>query len=847
MKLKEYAEQLGVDYKKLRQILIETLGLDPKKIKASTKVTEDLKQTIDLLVEALKAAPPPAPAEEKKEAVEEKPQPVEVKEEKPAEEKKEEEEKTLTEEERRRRELMELLEKSREALLEKLRFEEEEEEEEERRYLLAEPYEVVDEKKREEIKKKAEELKKLDEFSLLKKLQALTKDLLPEEERAGEAKPSEEMKDKKQKKKKEKEKKKPMPGEKRKEFMERQKMEQKVQQKQQPKKPARPPKRKKEEEDLKIVQIPEVITVRELAELLDVSPNEIIAELMKRGILATINHTIDPQVAVEIAEQFGYLAEVKTAEEEVEELVEAEQEESPEELEERPPVVVVMGHVDHGKTSLLDRIRKTDVARREKGGITQHIGASQVELPSGKKITFLDTPGHEAFTTLRARGAKVADIAVLVVAADDGVMPQTVEAINHAKDAGIPIIVAVNKIDLPQANPEKVLRELSEHGLIPEDWGGDTPVVRVSAKTGEGIDELLEMITLVAELEELRANPKGKTKAVIIETKLDPKRGPVATAIVQNGTLRVGDIFVAGATHGRVRAMIDDKGRRLREAPPGTPVEILGFEELPEPGDTLIVVPDERTAKQLAEQRKRQKEQEKLKGTALRLEEIYEKIQSGELKELKIVLKADAIGSIEALKKALEELSTDKVKVSIIHSGVGAISESDIMLAKASGAIVIGFNTRPNPAARRLLEEEKVDVRTYGVIYDAVEDVKKALEGLLEPEKVEEVIGQAEVRATFKIKKVGTVAGCYVIDGKLVRGAKARLIREGVVVYDGEIESLKRFKEDVKEVPKGYECGVKLKDFNDVKVGDIIECYEIRFVKPKLEFDKKEPQKGSSQ
>ncbi len=840
MKLKEYAEQLGVDYKKLRQILIETLGLDPKKVKATTKVTEDLKQTIDLLVEALKAPPPP-PEEEKKEKTKTEEKAKEVKSETEGEKK--EEEKELTEEERRRRELMELIEKSREALLEKLRLEEEEEEEEERRYLLAEPYETIDEKKREEIKKKAEELKKLDELSLLKKLQALTKDLLPEEARvAEEEKKKEEMKDKKQKKKKEK--KKPMPGERRKEFVERQKMEQKVQ-KQQPKKPSRPPKKKKEEEELKIIQIPEVITVRELAELLDVSPTEIIAELMKRGILATINHTIDPQVAVEIAEKFGYLAEVKTAEEEVEELVEAEQEENPEELEERPPIVVVMGHVDHGKTSLLDRIRKTDVARREKGGITQHIGASQVELPSGKKITFLDTPGHEAFTTLRARGAKVADIAVLVVAADDGVMPQTIEAINHAKDAGIPIIVAVNKIDLPQANPERVLRELSEQGLIPEEWGGDTPVVRVSAKTGEGIEELLEMITLVAELEELKANPKGKTKAVIIETKLDPKRGPVATAIVQNGTLKVGDIFVAGATHGRVRAMIDDKGRRLKEAPPGTPVEILGFEELPEPGDILIVVPDERTAKQLAEQRKRQKEQEKLKGTALRLEEIYEKIQSGELKELKIVLKADTIGSIEALKKALEELSTDKVKVSIIHAGVGAISESDIMLAKASGAIVIGFNTRPNPAARRLLEEEKVDVRTYGVIYDAVEDVKKALEGLLEPEKVEEVIGQAEVRATFKIKKVGTVAGCYVLDGKLVRGAKARLIREGVVIYDGEIEGLKRFKEDVKEVPKGFECGVKLKDFNDIKVGDIIECYEIKFVKPKLDFDKKEPQKGS--
>lgn len=831
MKLKEYAEQLGIDYKELRKILKENFGLS---VRANTKVTEDLKQTIDLIVDALKA-PPPMEQEEKEEVSAQK----EVKEEKKEEVKKGEGQEELTEEERRQRELMELLEKSKEVLLEKLKMEEEEETEE-RRYLLAEPYTQIDEKKKEEIKKKAEELKKLNERELLQKLQSLTRDLVSHEQREEKEEHKEEMKDKKTKKKKEK--RKPLPGERRKEFMERRKMEDKVKREQVKKQQSKPPKKKKEEEEVKILQIPEVITVRELAQLLGVSPNEIIAQLMKKGILATINHTIDPQVAVEIAENFGFLAEIKSAEEQVEELVEEEVEESPENLVERPPVVVVMGHVDHGKTSLLDRIRKTDVARREKGGITQHIGASQVELGTGKKITFLDTPGHEAFTTLRARGAKVADIAVLVVAADDGVMPQTVEAINHAKDAEIPIIVAVNKIDLPQANPDKVLRELSEHGLIPEEWGGDTPVVRVSAKTGEGIEELLEMITLVAELEELKANPKGKTKAVIIETKLDPKRGPVATAIVQNGTLKVGDIFVAGSTYGRVRAMVDDKGRRLKEAPPGTPVELLGFEELPEPGDILIVVSDEKTARLLAEQRKRQKEQEKLKGTALKLEEIYEKIQKGELKELKIVLKADTIGSIEALKKALEELSTDKVKVFIIHSGVGAISESDIMLAKASGAIVIGFNTRPNPAARRLLEEEKVDVRTYGIIYDAVEDVKKALEGLLEPQKVEEALGQAEVRATFKIKKVGTVAGCYVLEGKLVRGAKARLVREGVVIYEGEIEGLKRFKEDVKEVPKGFECGVKLKDFNDIKVGDIIECYEIKFIKPSLEGNQSKKQ-----
>ena len=842
-KIKEYIEKQGEDYKVIKEILKEQFGI---KIRANQKLTEDLKQTIDLIIAALKT--PQTQEEEVKESPQKETYQEEKEQEMPTETKEEKTQQTA-EEEKRKQELLEVLRKSQEALLEKLKSEEEEEEEEERRYLLAEPYEVLDEEKIAERKRKAEELKKLDKKELLKRLKSITKDLLPEtveleeeEEEIQKNKKKEEMKEKRFHKKK----KRPFPGERRKEFVEQQEREEKLAREQQLQekkkiKKAIPKKKKKEEEEkeeLKIIQIPEVITVRELAELLDVSPTEIIAKLMQRGILATINHTIDPQVAVELAEEFGYLAEIKTLQEEVEELEKAEKEEKPEELVERPPVVVVMGHVDHGKTSLLDRIRKTDVARKEKGGITQHIGASQVELPNGKKITFLDTPGHEAFTTLRARGAKVADIAVLVVAADDGVMPQTIEAINHAKEAKIPIIVAINKIDLPQADPNRVLRELSEHGIVPEDWGGDTPVVLVSAKTGQGIEELLEMITLVAELEELKANPKGRTKAVIIETKLDPKRGPVATAIVQNGTLKVGDIFVAGATYGRVRAMIDDKGRRVKEAPPSTPVEILGFEELPEPGDILIVVDDEKKAKTLAEQRKRQKEQEKLKSTALKLEEVFEKIQSGELKELKLIIKADTIGSVEALKKALEELSTDKVKVSIIHSGVGAISESDIMLAKASNAIIIGFNTRPNPAARKLLEEEKVDVRTYGVIYDAVEDVKKALEGLLEPEKVEEVLGQAEVRATFKIKKVGTVAGCYVLEGKLVRGEKARLVREGVVIYEGEIESLKRYKEDVKEVPKGYECGVKLKDFNDIKKGDIIECYTIKYIKPTLENKK---------
>lgn len=591
-------------------------------------------------------------------------------------------------------------------------------------------------------------------------------------------------------------------------------------------------KKRKKEEEIKIIQIPEIITVRELAELLDVPANKVIAELMKRGVLATINQPVLPEVAVEVAESFGYLAEVKKEEIE-EEIIEEQEEVREEELEPRPPIVVVMGHVDHGKTTLLDRIRNTNVAEREKGGITQHIGASQVVLPDGRKITFLDTPGHEAFTTLRARGAKVTDIAILVVAADDGVMPQTIEAINHAKAFDVPIIVAVNKIDKPNADPMKVRRELSEHGLIPEEWGGDTVFVDISAKTGQNVDQLLEMVLLLADILELKANPNKKARGTIIESKLDRKRGPVATVIVEDGTLKIGDHFVAGTTYGRVRAMFDDKGRQIKEAPPSTPVEVLGFEELPEAGDELVVVEDEKTAREIAEKKKEKREREE-KLQTIRLEDIYKKIQSGETKELRIVLKVDTMGSLEALKKSLEELSNEKVQVKIIHGAVGGITENDIMLAKASGAIVIGFNTRPDPKARELMEKEKVDVKLYGIIYEAIEDVKKALVGLLEPIKKEEILGMAEVRATFKIKKVGTVAGCYVLNGKLVRGAKARLIRQGVVIYDGEIESLKRFKDDVQEVSAGYECGVKLKDYNDVKVGDQIECYEIKYEKPTL-------------
>ncbi len=588
-----------------------------------------------------------------------------------------------------------------------------------------------------------------------------------------------------------------------------------------------------QEEELKIAIIPEVITVRELADLLGLPVNQIMADLLKKGILATVNQTIDPEVALQIAEEHGFLAEIQKEGEEVsiiEELPEEEkkkligEEEEEGELVERPPVVTVMGHVDHGKTTLLDTIRKTDVAAREKGGITQHIGAYKIKLPNGKEITFLDTPGHEAFTTLRARGSKVADIAVLVVAADDGVKPQTIEAINHAKNAGVPIIVAINKIDKPGADPERVKRELSQYGLIPEEWGGDTIMVPVSAKTGQNIEELLENILLVAEILELKANPNKPAVGTVIESKLDPKRGPVATVLIENGTLHVGDYFVAGYTWGKVRAMLDERGNQLKEAGPGTPVEVLGFNEVPNAGDKFLVKKSEREARQLAELRKQKREEELLaKRTRMHLENL------AGAKEVNIILKADVQGSLEALIKAIEELSEkfEDVKINIIHSGIGAITESDVMLAAASNAIIIGFNVRPDAAARKAAEEENVDIKIYGIIYDVLDDLEKALKGMLEPVEREVLLGTCEVKQIFRVKGVGTVAGCIVTDGVIRRNAKARLVRDGVVIYDGEINSLKRFKEDVKEVAKGYECGLTLKDFNDIKPGDIIEAYEI--------------------
>jgi translation initiation factor IF-2 len=588
-------------------------------------------------------------------------------------------------------------------------------------------------------------------------------------------------------------------------------------------------KKEEQEEEIKIVQIPEIITVRELAELLRVPPNVVMAELLKKGVLATINQTVPSEVALQVAEALGFLAEVKKEEEVLEE-------ETPDHWEKlpRPPIVVVMGHVDHGKTTLLDAIRKTNVAQREKGGITQHIGASVVQLPDGRKITFLDTPGHEAFTSLRARGSQVTDIAVLVVAADDGVMPQTVEAINHAKAFNVPIIVAVNKIDKPSADPQRVRRELSELGLIPEEWGGDTIFVDVSAKTGQNVESLLEYILLMAELLELKARVEGPAKGTVIESKLDKQKGPTATLLVQEGTLRVGDPVVAGTTYGKIRAMFDDKGRKLNSAGPSTPVEVLGFEELPMAGDTFMVVEDEKKARQIAEIRKQKKEQQEKLSKGFMLEEVFKKIEEGELKELKLILKTDTVGSLEALKKALTELSTPEVSVRVLHGAVGGITENDVMLAKASQAIIIGFNTRPDLKAKETAEREKVDIKLYSIIYEAIEDVKNALRGMLKPVQKEVVLGSAEVRATFKIKGVGTVAGCYVLDGKMVRNANARLIRDGVVIYTGKIESLKRFKEDVQEVARGFECGIKLKDYNDVKVGDVIECYEVRLEKPSL-------------
>jgi len=589
----------------------------------------------------------------------------------------------------------------------------------------------------------------------------------------------------------------------------------------------------KKKADKNSINIGGTISVEMLAKKIGVKATEIIKKLMDFGIIATINQEIDADTAAIIGEEFG--VEVKVEKEDVsqkDKFALDTLEGKSENLEERPPVVTVMGHVDHGKTTLLDAIRHTKVTEQEAGGITQHIGAYQVDV-EGKHITFIDTPGHEAFTTMRARGAQATDIAVLVVAADDGVMPQTVEAINHAKAAEIPIIVAINKIDKPNAAPDRVKQQLTEYGLIPEEWGGQTVCVEISALKGEGIDQLLEMILLVAELEELKADPHGPATGIVIESQLDKGRGPVATVIVQNGTLRVGDSVFVGTTFGRVRSMTNDKGQRLKEAGPSTPVQVQGFSEVPQAGEKFYVV-DDKTAKLLSEQKKEEQRERKLQQAKISVGDLFKKLDKGEKKELEIVLKADVQGSLEALKNAVEKIDNDEVEIKIIHSGVGAVNETDIMLAAASNAIVVGFNVTPDTNAKKTAENEGVEIRLYRVIYDAIEDLTSLINGMLEPELKEKYLGRAEVRATFKVPKVGTIAGSYVIDGKIKNKSKVRIIRDGIVIYEGNIASLKRFKDDVKEVEQGYECGIGIENFNDVKVGDILKAYIIEEVSRQL-------------
>jgi translation initiation factor IF-2 len=587
---------------------------------------------------------------------------------------------------------------------------------------------------------------------------------------------------------------------------------------------------KKEKELPKKITFEGSLTVGELAKKLGREPSEIIKKLFMLGVMATINQDLDKDAIELICSDYGVEVEEKVVIDETNfesiEIVD-----DPKDLVERPPVVTIMGHVDHGKTTLLDSIRHSKVTEQEAGGITQHIGAYQVTV-NGKKITFLDTPGHEAFTTMRARGAQVTDIVVLVVAADDGVMPQTVEAINHAKAANVPIIVAINKMDKPDANPDRVMQELMEYNLVPEEWGGDTIFCKLSAKTGEGIDNLLEMILLVSEMEELKANPNRRATGTVIEAKLDKGRGPVATLLIQAGTLHVGDPIVVGCTYGRVRAMVNDTGRRVKEAGPSTPVEITGLHEVPQAGDRFMVFEDEKKARQIGEARaqKQLMEQRSVK-TRVSLDDLFEQIKQGEMKELNIIVKADVQGSVEALVSALQKIEVEGVRVKIIHAAVGAITESDILLATTSNAIVIGFNVRPDTNAKRAAETEKVDIRLHRIIYKVIEEIEAAMKGMLDPEYEEKVIGQAEVRQTFKVSKVGTIAGCYVTDGKITRDSKVRLIRQGIVVYEGEIDSLKRFKDDVKEVMQGYECGITIKNFNDIKEGDIIEAYIMQEVK----------------
>lgn len=593
---------------------------------------------------------------------------------------------------------------------------------------------------------------------------------------------------------------------------------------------ARPVKPKKELPEK--IEFTNSMTVGQLADELGKETAEIIKKLMMLGVMATINQELDKDTVELIASEYGVPVEEVIILEETE-LEKYEVEDKEEDMQVRPPVVTIMGHVDHGKTTLLDSIRKTKVVEGEAGGITQHIGAYQIE-ENGKKITFLDTPGHAAFTTMRARGAEVTDTTILVVAADDGVMPQTIEAINHAKAAEVPIIVAVNKIDKPTANPDRVMQELTEHGLVPEAWGGETIFVPLSAKTGEGIDELIEMILLVSEVAELKANPNRAAKGTVIEAELDKGRGSVATLLVQTGTLHVGDPIVVGNTFGRVRAMVNDIGRRVKTAGPSTPVEITGLNDVPNAGDQFLVFKDEKTARQVGEARaSKQLDEQRSDKAKLSLDDLFEQIKQGEVKDINLIVKADVQGSAEALTAALQKIEVEGVKVKIIHTGVGAITESDIILASASNAIVIGFNVRPDGNAKSTADTENVDIRLHRIIYKVIDEIEAAMKGMLDPEYEEKVIGQVEVRQTFKVSKIGTIAGGYVTEGTITRDSGIRLIRDGVVIFEGEVDVLKRFKDDVKEVSQGYECGITIKKYNDIREGDVMESFVMQEIERK--------------
>ena len=579
------------------------------------------------------------------------------------------------------------------------------------------------------------------------------------------------------------------------------------------------------------VMIPDEISVGELASRMKRTGADVVKQLIKLGVMASVSDIIDYDTAAIVALEMGAKVE-KEVIITIEDRLIDESEDREEDLVGRDPVVVVMGHVDHGKTSLLDAVRKTNVVSGEAGGITQHIGAYRVDI-NGRKITFLDTPGHEAFTSMRARGAQVTDVVILVVAADDGIMPQTIEAINHAKAAGVPIVVAINKMDAEGANPDRIKQQLTEHELVAEEWGGSTIVCPISAKLGQGIDDLLEMVILTADMLELKANPNRSAKGTVVEAKLDRGRGSVATLLVSNGTLNAGDVIIAGTSVGRIRAMTDDKGRKIKSAGPSVPVEVIGLSEVPNAGDIFYAVDDERMARELVEQRKQTEKDELNKSTAKKvsLEDLFDQIQQGEIKELPIIVKANVKGSAEAVKASLEKLSNDEVRVRVIHAGVGGINESDILLASASNAIVVGFNVRPDSGARDSAAANGTDIRLYRIIYDCIEEIEAAMKGLLAPTYREEVLGHAEIRQTFKVSKVGTIAGCHVTDGKITRSSKVRVIRDNIVIFEGALASLKRFKDDAKEVASGYECGLSVENYNDIKEGDVIEAYEMIEVK----------------